>query len=502
MFKYHQSIRQKIIFGYIAGVAVIVGLSLFTIMELWYIEKKVQFGEVISEFFDTTLEIRRFEKNFFLYHHKEDYQENIRYVTKALEILDRSQSEYRRLSVATQLDRVHKSLNDYKLLMEKFVLEGETHGEEYPKLELAIREKGKEIITVAEYVSKDERERLRLLLNKIQKVLIASFIFLSLLGTAIGLVLSKMVVKPLKSLEDRMREISEGKLKTVSIDSKDREIVSLTNAFNRMLTEIELRQKHLVQREKLASLGTLLSGVAHELNNPLSNISSSCQILMEEIEDSELEFKRDLLLQIDEQTDRAKTIVRSLLDFSREKEFSKERVSVRRLLEETLQLIKGEIPTGVEIILDIQEDLNINADKQRIQQSFLNLFKNAIESIRDEGKVMIRCRRHHVNEGIDERCQFRKSQGECAGECPLTTDTVDITIEDTGTGIPREALSKIFDPFFTTKDVGKGTGLGLYIVQEIIQDHDGCIAVCSEAGQGTTFLVRFPISEDERGGGM
>jgi signal transduction histidine kinase len=79
---------------------------------------------------------------------------------------------------------------------------------------------------------------------------------------------------------------------------------------------------------------------------------------------------------------------------------------------------------------------------------------------------------------------------------------VDITIEDTGTGIPREALSKIFDPFFTTKDVGKGTGLGLYIVQEIIQDHDGCIAVCSEAGQGTTFLVRFPISEDERGGGM
>lgn len=346
MFKYQQSIRQKIIFGYFAGVAVIVGLSLFTTMELWYIEKKVQFGEVISEFFDTTLEIRRFEKNFFLYEHIEDYQENMGYVTKAQEILDKNYKEYQRLAVAPQLNKVKGSLSEYKLLMEKFFPKGRLNEEQSLKLEGAIREKGKEIITVAENVSKTERERLQVLLNKIQKVLVASLISLSLLGIAIGQVLSKMVVRPLKALEDRMKEISEGKLKTVSIDSKDREIVSLTNVFNKMLTELELRQKHLVQREKLASLGTLLSGVAHELNNPLSNISSSCQILIEELEDSDMKFKKELLSQIDGQTDRAKNIVRSLLDFSRDKEFKREFLPSEKTDRRDNSVHKGRNPFG------------------------------------------------------------------------------------------------------------------------------------------------------------
>ena len=108
------------------------------------------------------------------------------------------------------------------------------------------------------------------------------------MAIVIGQILSRMVVRPLKMLEESMGVIAEGKFERVSIDSHDREILSLTNAFNTMLKELELRQRHLVQSEKLASLGTLLSGVAHELNNPLSNISSSCQILTEEIEDTDI----------------------------------------------------------------------------------------------------------------------------------------------------------------------------------------------------------------------
>ena len=144
------------------------------------------------------------------------------------------------------------------------------------------------------------------------------------MAIVIGQILSRMVVKPLKMLEESMGVIAEGKFERVSIDSHDREILSLANAFNTMLKELELRQRHLVQSEKLASLGTLLSGVAHELNNPLSNISSSCQILTEEIEDTDIAYKKELLSQIDEQTDRARNIVRSLLEFSREKVFKKE----------------------------------------------------------------------------------------------------------------------------------------------------------------------------------
>lgn len=498
MWRIQPSIRHKITFGYYAGVAVIVALTTFTLIELWYMEKKVQFAEVVSEFFDTTLEIRRFEKNFFLYEKEEDYKENIGYVLKAQDIIDKNLGKYRGLSVVGELNRIREDLMQYKQSMVRFALMDKNNTGQRSALENSIREKGKEIITIAESISKVERERIRELLAKTQKILVFSIISLSLLGIAIGHVLSRMVIKPLQSLEEKMELIAEGKLKKVDIQSKDREIVSLTVAFNKMLKDLELRQKHLVEREKLASLGTLAAGVAHELNNPLSNISSSCQILIEEIEEADIEFKKSLLNQIDEQTDRAKTIVRSLLDFSRHKEFKKETLPLKNLLEETLQLIRGEIPSNVETVLDVRNGLVIFADKQRIQQAFLNLIKNAVDSVNNGGKVFVRAQKHSVLTKIgkeQERCDYPHYQGACTGECSAGKDTVDIEIADTGMGIPAELLPKIFDPFFTTKDVGKGSGLGLFIVQEIVEEHGGCIGVNSEIGKGTTFLVRLPARE-------
>jgi two-component system, NtrC family, sensor kinase len=498
MFRYKPSIRKKIIFGYYAGIVVIIWLSLFTLIELWYIEKKVQFGEVVSEFFDSTLEIRRFEKNFFLYEKAEDYQENMQYVLKAQNILDKNIKGYKSLVIAQQLDRLREDLQAYGSLMERFAKLGGNNVDIKSKLEKAIRAKGKEIITISEEVSKTERERLQALLNKIRQVLIFSFISLSLLGIAIGQLLSRMVVKPLKALEEKMKLISEGKLETVSIKSKDQEIVSLTNAFNKMLKELEVRRKHLVQREKLASLGTLLSGVAHELNNPLSNISSSCQILIEEFGDADIEYKKELLGQIDEQTDRAKNIVRSLLEFSRNKDFKKEYLPLKSIFEETILFIKGEIPSKVQTVLDIPDDLLVFADKQRLQQAFLNLIKNAVESIPNEGSVIVKARKRVFMPEEGEKaggCVYARFKGKCTGMCPSDDDTIDIEISDTGEGIPREVLSKIFDPFFTTKDVGKGSGLGLFIVQEIIEEHNGCIGVDSEFGKGTSFLIILPVKE-------
>jgi len=496
VFSLQPSIRQKITFGYYAGVAVIIGLSLFTIIELWYVGKKVQFEEVVTEFFDTTLEIRRFEKNFFLYEHVEDYRENMQYVDKAQEILDKNLKAYKSLSVAPQLNTVRGHILKYKQLMEQFSHVSKDKIDQRLVLEKAIREQGKEIITVAEDISKSERKRLRDLLNKMQKTLVLSFLVLSISGIVIGQILSRMVVRPLKSLEEKMMQIAEGKLETVSINSRDREIVSLTKAFDKMITELELRQKHLVQTEKLASLGTLLSGVAHELNNPLSNISSSCQILKEEIDLVDMEYKKELLTQIDDQTDRAKNIVRSLLEFSRDKEFKKEPLSLKSLLEETIVFIKGEVPSKIEIGFDVPDGIIVFADKQRLQQAFLNLIKNAVDSISDQGIVKIMAQKFSTGRMGREAislCPYPQYRGKCTGVCPMNVDTVDIEISDTGGGIPPEVLPKIFDPFFTTKDVGKGSGLGLFIVQEIIEEHDGCIGVDSKVGRGTTFLIRLPV---------
>ena len=322
-------------------------------------------------------------------------------------------------------------------------------------MENSIREIGKEIITIAEDVWMSERMRLQMLLSKTQKMLIYTIVFLSVMGFIIGQVLSKVVVKPLKSLEERMNQITEGKLRTVSINSSDREIVSLTNAFNKMLKELELRQRHLVQREKLASLGTLLSGVAHELNNPLSNISSSCQILTEEIEVRTWNSKKNFFHRLmSRQTGPKISSVRSWI-FPRDKEFKREVLSLKKLLDETIQFIKGEVPSRISVKLDVPDDLTIFADKQRIQQAFLNLVKNAVESIDGEGSVSITACKHLLHGTVDERCDYQKDSGQCTGECPMKTDTIDIEIKDTGSGIPPEVLPKIFDPFFSTEILGK-----------------------------------------------
>jgi len=496
MFTYRPSIRQKITFGYYAIVAIIVCLSIFTFIELRFLEKTMIFRDVISEFFDTTLEIRRFEKNYFLYRKESDYRENLRYISRARELLDVNFGGLAGIADNEQIARLRKDLERYNELIEQYAGAygaDKQSGIQNTILEWKIRETGKDIITIAENISKNERQYLQKILNHSQNIIIFSIVFLSFLVISIGQVLSRMIVRPLKLLERGMEVIAQGKFETISIDSKDREIVSLTNAFTKMLKELELRQRHLIQSEKLASLGTLLSGVAHELNNPLSNISSSCQILMEEIEESDMEYKKELLSQVDEQTDKARNIVRSLLEFSRDKEFKKETVFVKKIFEETIRFLKGQIPTKVEIVMDIPEDITIYADKQRIQQAFLNLVKNAVESIPEEGAVFIEAHIHSAVDKLEEDETEIYNYLRYRGKCTIEEDTVDIKIKDTGSGIPENLLPKVFDPFFTTKDVGKGSGLGLFIVHEIVEEHDGCIAVDSKEGKGTIFLIRLPV---------
>ena len=500
MKRFRQSIRQKVRFGYYAVVIMIIGLSAFTFIELNFLEKKVVSGEAISEFFDTALEIRRFEKNYFLYEQRSDYDENLQYVKRAGELFNANLAGFAAVATTEQVIGLREGLLRYRELMEqyeKLIRRQQTRhtgSDSALKIRLSgdIRKAGKDIITVAEEMSRTERRSLQALLANSRRVLIISITLLILLVIVIGQILARMVVKPLKLMERSMEVIAEGRFENITIDSKDREVLSLTRAFNKMLKELELRQRHLVQSEKLASLGTLLSGVAHELNNPLSNISTSGQILAEEIDSTDHAYKKELVDQINEQTDRARNIVRSLLEYSRDKDFTDRQLPLRELFEETIRFVKGQLPPSVSVTVDVPGDLVITADKQRIQQAFLNLIKNGIEAIPGEGTVSVRARKHRAidkagdDTGIYNYLKYR-------GKCTLEDDTIDIEIRDTGEGIPAELLPKVFDPFFTTKDVGKGSGLGLFIVHEIIEEHDGCIAVDSEPGRGTAFLIRLPV---------
>lgn len=488
------SLRQKITFGYYAIGALIVGLSLFAFVELRLIEGKVLAGERISEFFDATLEIRRFEKNYFLYRQSADAAENAAYVARAQRLLQDNFADFSSLTEAERVAVLRDGLGRYSRLMTEYVRMQVPGAAQSEALESLIRKAGKEVVTIAEEIARAERKRLQSSLERHRYSLIVSIVVLILLVIAIGQVLSRMVARPLKQMEESMEAVANGRRDQIDIPSADREIVSLTNAFNHVLHELELRQKHLVRSEKLVSLGTLLSGVAHELNNPLSNISTSCQILIEELESADPEFKRELLAQIDEQTGRARNIVRSLLDFARDREFKRETLPLAGLVAETLRFIKGQVPSRVAVVTDIPADIEIQGDKQRLQQVFLNLIKNALEALEGAGEIVIRAVRRGAAQAEEAPGRFK-----FLAQCNPAEEAVEIEIRDNGHGIPPEVLPRIFDPFFTTKDVGKGSGLGLFVVYEIIEKHGGCIAAESEPGKGTAFHIRLPLNKAETG---
>jgi signal transduction histidine kinase len=490
------SLRQKIIFGYYAIGALIVGLSLFAFVELRLIEGKVLAGERISEFFDATLEIRRFEKNYFLYRQSADAAENAAYVATAQRLLRDNFSDFSSLTEMVRVTALRDALGRYSVLMAEYVRMPETGSTQGDALESLIRKTGKEIVTVAEEIAGLERKALQSSLKRHRLSLIVSIALLIVLVAAIGQVLSRMVALPLQRMEESMEAVANGKRDQIDIPSADREIISLTHAFNNMLQELEMRQKHLVRSEKLVSLGTLLSGVAHELNNPLSNISTSCQILIEELDSADPDFKRELLAQIDEQTGRARNIVRSLLDFARDREFKRETLPLSALVAETLRFVKGQVPSQVAVHTDIPADITILGDKQRLQQALLNLIKNALEALEGAGEITIRAVRRDAAQAGNAPDRFK-----FLAQCNPVRDAVELEIHDDGHGIPPEVLPRIFDPFFTTKDVGKGSGLGLFVVFEIIEEHGGCIAAESAPGQGTTFLVRLPLNTAEEGPG-
>lgn len=482
------SLRRKITFGYYVVAALILGISLITFEELRLVEEKIYLGERISEIFDSAMEIRRFERNYFLHSQAADYQENVRYVSKLRALLGKDRADFELLEAPERIMMLHSELERYDDLMRQYVRTVAAHPGQGAALEQRIRAAGKAIVSLAEAMVTSERRLERSSLAAFRKILVFSIVGLALLMVAVGQALSRRVVQPLLQIERSVDAISSGKRDKITITSNDREIVSITDAFNHMLRELELRQKHLLRSEKLASLGTMLSGVAHELNNPLSNIWSSCQLLLEEIDGADIEFKKTLLLQIDEQSVRARNIVRSLLDFARDKQFNKEPVSLLALIQQTLRFIKGEVPAAVTLTIDIPDDLELVADKQRLQQAFLNLIKNALQAMGAQGELVISAKRHASTPDAEEPMAFFSG-------CRVESAAVDIVIKDNGPGIAPAVLPRIFDPFFTTKDVGKGMGLGLFIVYQVIDEHEGCIVATSEPGKGTTFLIRLPLGK-------
>jgi signal transduction histidine kinase len=299
------------------------------------------------------------------------------------------------------------------------------------------------------------------------------------------------VDRPLKTIEDAIQKISVGDYTNIPAIATGDEFEALVVSLNKMIYELNRRSEQLLQTKKLASLGTLTSGVAHELNNPLNNISTSVQILLEEIEEPDLEFKKELLQDTERQIVRARDIVRALLEFSRERSFSLEEVDFRKLVDDTIKLLKSELPANIDLKVEVPHGIHGRMDPRRMQQVLLNLMINGVQAMEDGGLLVVSASAH-------------KPEGKFC-----------IQVQDTGQGISKENIAKIFDPFFTTKDTStnsvsnepschgiveqRGSGLGLAICHSIVEKHGGHIEVESEAGEGTTFRVCLPWGKTDDG---
>ncbi len=482
-----RSLRGKILITYGFSKAVLLGFAVVVFADLYFVKTRIVAGESVTAFREASQEMRRDEKNLFLYDDPTSIDQLTQQMDAAGQALAAGRSAFDEVAGPDELARVGELMTQYRALLMSYSSLGPRARIKQQK---SIRAAGQELSTLAETFSRRERVVLADAVHVASQTLLAVFVTVLLLGIGSAFFLVRQVVRPLRKLEVQLDELAEGQDRQLALPSRDKEIVSFVHHFNTMLDRLRVQQNQLRHHEKAAALGVLVSGVAHELNNPLSNISTSVQLLMEDGETVDAELRREWMAQIDGEAERARRIVRRLLDSVRQPRLNWQAHSVAELIQASLDLVDRQLPKGVDVCVGYAPERALWADRDRMHQVFINLLKNAA----DAGA------RHIVVSAVESTWADAKPKGSqhLVGEIEAVSKAASllyIQIDDDGPGIAPENLAQIFNPFFTTHSAGDGTGLGLYLVEEIISEHHGCIAVENRAQGGTRFSIWLPLSE-------
>lgn len=347
----------------------------------------------------------------------------------------------------------------------------------------AMRRKAQEIQSFTESLAKREREEIERILALSMRMLVGALVFILVVGIVINVRLASKISSPMRTLEMVTRRIAAGDFsETVSVEGTD-EIASLQRSFNAMqeklrdaLKDLEMtvaqlrdKQSQLVEAEKLASIGILAAGIAHEINNPLTSILTFSNLMLEQTPEGA--SQREQLKMMAREAERARYIVRQLLDFARETPLKLVRIDINEPVREIVDSLTAQgLFQHIELSVNLAEDLpDINADPVRIGQVIMNILLNAAHAITPPGKITVQTR--------------------------LAGGSVEVAVSDSGGGIEKAHLRRIFDPFFTTKPQDQGTGLGLAVSYGIMKKHGGDITVRSEPGKGSLFIIRVPVDE-------
>ena len=332
----------------------------------------------------------------------------------------------------------------------------------------------------------------------------SSLAFIVAVSLLVGGFVSRLVYRPLKDLEGGAERLASGDLKQpIPVRSHD-EFGHVAESFNAMTQALQESQGELrtwgltmeqkveertrelgaavaetARSEKLAAVGLLAAGVAHELNNPLTGVLTFSYLLREKVPDGSQEAE-DLDLVIRE-TKRCAGIIRRLLDFARDKKPERKYADLNRIIENTARIVAQQASLAdIEVALELDPELPpLWIDADFVEQVILNMLVNAQHAIGNGGRIAVTTR------------EIAAAPDATPDEAALTM--VEIAIADNGCGIAAADLQRIFDPFFTTKEVGKGTGLGLSVSHGIVNSHGGTIEVESTVGVGSTFRVRLPL---------
>ncbi len=356
-------------------------------------------------------------------------------------------------------------------------------------LEKSLHETGDGMENVTNIITGREREKISAFITTTQRTLLAGLVLLCIMGPLFVYKTASYISAPIKRLDEIARKITEGDITLRAPLKEHDETYSLAVSFNTMLDKLQQtqqslneslelineKQAQLVESEKRASMGFLVAGIAHELNNPLNNISLRAEIINEEMKGYPNEQLQEYTQDIITQSSRAHKIINNLLDFARARKSSDmEKQDIVKIIEDSLNLVSNQFAVNhINIAKQLPDKpYFINGNRSKLEQVLVSIINNAYQAMSDAGTLTV------LAESDDE------------------TKSIRIKISDTGQGIQEADLKNIFQPFFTTKAPGEGTGLGLAVSSTLIKEHNGEIDVESKVGEGTIFTITLPACEE------
>ncbi len=471
-----KTIKSKVLVLLIVCLAFIGVLHVLYYHYIFSLQGKMELIQKFDDFRDNILEMRRYEKNFIYFKDIESLNETIFYFFKIEDFSRELSKDVERVVGDDKFMEFQGDLMGYKTILDENMEIVKTDKGEL-NVEM-IRTKGKKMVDFANELIMTKRQRIQKDIHRIMIIpltFIVSFIVFMIL---ILQLISKGILKPVALMQKATEEAAKGTFRPIVYESgREDEVIHLIETFNDMAKQLETKQEQLLQSRKMASIGTFTSGIAHELNNPLNNISLTAESLMEDFTEMTKEEASEMMMEILAQADRASQVVKNLLEFSRTERPVLLELSINDVLDRTIKLIKNQIMvTGIQLKRENSKNLPlIQGRNQDLQQVFINILLNSIQAMKDlSGENIITIRTGPGPDGY-----------------------IRIDFSDTGIGIKPENMKHIFDPFFTTKPVGRGTGLGLSLVYGIIRTHGGYIEVKSEINKGTAFSIYLPTTVNE-----